>query len=528
MKSGNKNLPYIEPSIRTIAGAFITACGVLAYFRPDLTVIWLSFLFFVAINLFQSSFTRFCLMEKILRRLGFRSEMDEIRNLALHDPLTQLPNRKLLEERIETAISQSKRNGKKVATLFIDLDHFKQINDIHGHKVGDRLLLAVSEALQSRLREYDTLSRWGGDEFVALLPDIDKVEDVHAIGLKLMKAVTGDLLDDVHCHTSLSIGAAVYPDDAHCCDTLLVQADKALFYSKSQGRNNIQIFSEIEKKSLSLLDLELTTRFTTALNQRQIQVHYQPIVDIDNYKVVGIEALARWLDGDNGWVSPAEFIPLAENIGLIHQVGDLVIEKSLAYFSGCSWNEHVQLSINISNRQLLSKNFIKSLNEKLNKFGIKPGQLTLEITESTMLDIEKTHMALKELSDTGYCISVDDFGTGFSSLSRLHDMPVDELKIDMSFIKRIHTNEGNVMVKTIVDMGHAMNMSIVAEGVEDMETVNILTEMGVDKLQGYHFCRPKPKNECTQFINSNIADTTPSNSEQASSAFIELRGASKK
>jgi len=513
MKSNDKKLPYIEPSIRTIAGAFLTICGVIAYFRPDLTIIWLSLLFFIAINLFQSGFTRFCLMEKILRYFGFRSEMDTIRNLALHDPLTDLPNRKLLEERTELAILQAKRTGNKVALLFIDLDHFKQINDIHGHKVGDQLLIAVSKALQAIMREYDTLSRWGGDEFVALLPDVHNINDVRNIALKLMEAVSGDLLKDVDCHTSLSIGAAVYPDNAGKCESLLIQADKALFYSKSQGRNNIQIFSEIDKKSLSLLDLELTTRFTSALKLSQIQVHYQPIVNSSNNVVVGIEALARWLDEDNGWISPEEFIPLAEKIGLIHEVGDQVIEKSLSYYSHCPWKDQVKLSINISNRQLISKYFVSSLNSKLATYGIQPAQIKLEITESSMLDIEKTQIALKELSDAGYYISVDDFGTGFSSLSRLHDLPVNELKIDMSFIERIHTNEGKVMVKTIIDMGHALNLSIVAEGVENQDTSSLLISMGADKLQGFYFCKPIPQYECSQFIKHNLDNAAKSNTE---------------
>lgn len=254
-----KNKPYIEPSIRTIAGALLLVCGYFALQFPELKVYWLGFLFFIAFNLFQSGLTRFCLMEKILRRAGFRSEMDEIRCMALHDTLTGLPNRVHLESCIEHDISQASRNGMKVAMLFIDLDNFKQINDQLGHKAGDKLLIKVAHAIRAELRPYDTLARWGGDEFVVLVPDLHAARQAHAVGEKLMHAVAHALQHEQHMHTTLSIGVALYPDDASCTESLLMQADKALYHAKAQGRNNIQLFGEMEEQQASFCNIDISS-----------------------------------------------------------------------------------------------------------------------------------------------------------------------------------------------------------------------------------------------------------------------------
>jgi diguanylate cyclase (GGDEF)-like protein len=492
--------PYIEPSIRTIAGGFIVMCCTVALFYPQLRVVWLSVLFFIGANLFQSGLTRFCLMEKILKRLGFRSEMDEIRTMALHDALTNLPNRVLLEERINFAIAQAGRLDSKVAVMFIDLDNFKQINDVQGHKVGDQLLVAVSNALRSQLRTYDTLARWGGDEFVVLLPDLINPQDVRQVADKLMHAVQRDLLPEHNLHTTLSIGVAVYPDDADCAESLMMQADKALFHSKSEGRNNIQIFSDMQQNGRGFVDTKLTAYFSAALKNHLLKVHFQPIVDAQTHKTVCIEALARWYDSEHGWISPGIFIPLAENLGLIEEVGNQILVEAMSYYSASPWKDDVKMAVNISNRQLFSESFVPSLVQLVNSHGVKPSCIKIEITESTALDAERAKRTLKQLSELGFNISVDDFGTGFSSLSRLHEMPVDELKIDQSFVRRGKTTEGRLMLKTIVNMGKVMNLKLVAEGVEDKEAADLLREMGVDCLQGYYFCRPQPDEDIREFI----------------------------
>jgi diguanylate cyclase (GGDEF)-like protein len=499
-----KKSPYIEPAIRTIAGGFLLICTYFALYHPELKVYWLGFLFFIAINLFQSGLTRFCLMERILKKAGFRSEMDEIRSLALHDTLTELPNRALLENQIEMAIAQAQRNAKKVALLFIDLDNFKRINDIQGHKTGDQLLVALSQILQAKLRPYDTLARWGGDEFVVVVPDLTEARQARIVGEKLMEAVDANLGHEQNLHVSLSIGVAVYPDDADTTEALLIQADKALFYAKSQGRNNIQVFNQMQKNTLGYLDTEITACFNAAIKNNQLQVYYQPIVDAVSHTPVSVEALARWHDEVHGWISPGIFIPLAENMGLIEDLGKQVLEKSLAHYSDCPSKGQLRLAINVSNRQLFSKTFLPSIIDLLTAYDVAPEHLKLEITESSALETDSALHTLRTLADAGFYMSLDDFGTGFSSLSRLHELPFNELKIDMSFVRRIKHKQGRIMLKTIVDMGKAMQLAIVAEGVEDEETAIALRDMGVDYLQGYYFSTPKPYHECSLFSRGSL------------------------
>ena len=503
-----KKYPYIEPTIRTIAGAFITTSGLMLYLRPERAVLWFSLLFFVSLNLFQSGITRFCLMEKILKRLGFRSELDEIRHMALHDALTGLPNRLLLEDRTEMAIAHAKRSNSKVAMLFIDVDNFKQVNDIQGHKAGDRLLITLSKILQSHLRQGDTLARWGGDEFVVLLPDIASGDDARKVAEKILEAMRGRMNDGDLSGATLSIGLALFPDDADNCEALLVQADKALFFSKSQGRNNIQIFSDMRAAKTGFWDFELTARFAAAVRQRLIKVHYQPMMDVRSGKAICIEALARWHDTKDDWVSPTVFIPMAENLGLIHDVGQQVLERALQDFGQCPVKSIVRLAINLSSRQLLAKNFVRNLQDLLARHHLSAEVLKLEITESVALGAGEAQKRLRELWEAGFYISLDDFGTGFSSLSRLHKIPVNELKIDISFVRNIKTPQGRVMVKAIIDMAKALNLALVAEGVEDGDTAAILCDMGLDTQQGYYFCRPLPKEECARFVAAAITRAT--------------------
>jgi diguanylate cyclase (GGDEF)-like protein/PAS domain S-box-containing protein len=634
---------YIEPTIRSIAGGFIVACGVLLHLEPEWSWLWLAILLFVGFNLFQSGMTKFCMMEKLLKRLHFRSELEEIRTLsranaevearaafydtlgllnevvielahdgrlaflsdhwlkllgcggrcsdadflgrpflafinnhdrgalqslldallrgereamslrfrmiredhhehwvegkfalyrkqdqvqgvrgvlrdvteahmqekrishmAMHDALTGLPNRMYLDDRINEAIEHADITGSKFALLFIDLDNFKRINDLHGHKMGDQLLVSVSAILRSNLRETDVLARWGGDEFVVLLPFPHDAEVTRRIAGELMRQLQGGL--EKQCSdtfVTLSIGIAVYPDDADSGEALLVQADKALFYAKSQGRNNIQMCGDLQTRAPGFEDAEMTSRFVAAVKQNLLQVYYQPVMDArDHGRIVGVEALARWHDDKYGWVSPASFIPLAENMGLINEVGRQVLEQALDHFSQCSGVcEDLKLAVNVSKRQLMSADFYPALLDSVRRYGMSPRQIKLEITESIALEgIEQAKIYLQRLSDAGFTLALDDFGTGFSSLSHVHELPFDEIKIDISFVRRIKTPEGRVLVKTIVDMGHAMQQSLVAEGVEDHETAAILREMGVEMLQGYHFSSPMSKEDCADFV----------------------------
>jgi diguanylate cyclase (GGDEF)-like protein/PAS domain S-box-containing protein len=633
---------YIEPAIRTIAGGFIIACGASLYLHPQLSWLWLSVMLFVGFNLFQSGLTKFCMMEKLLKKLHFRSELDEIKilslengeieakaafydtlgllnevvielsqdgklvflsdhwhkllggnhsnngfflgspftefineldkdsieslleslitsnrktmsmrfrmlredqhehwvegkfalykkqdkvqgirgvlrdvtethvqekrisHMAMHDALTSLPNRMYLDHRISEEIKRSNVAGSKFALLFIDLDNFKQVNDLRGHKSGDQLLIDLSNILRANLRETDALARWGGDEFVVLLPFSHGAEIARKVASDLMRKLQLNLEKrDSDTFVTLSVGIAVYPDDADTAESLLMQADKALFYAKSQGRNNIQMFSDLQTHSSGYEDVDMTSRFVAAVKQNLLQVNYQPVMDAnDHANIVGVEALARWHDDKYGWVSPANFIPLAENLGLINEVGRQVLEQALHHFSQCSgFCSNLKLAVNISKRQLISDDFYPMIMAMVQRYGMKPGQIKLEITESIALQgVEQAKDHLQKLSDAGFSLSLDDFGTGFSSLSLVHELPFDEIKIDISFVRRIKTPEGKILVRTIVDMGHAMKLALVAEGVEDKETADILQEMGVEMLQGYYFSRPMPKEDCAAFI----------------------------
>lgn len=478
--------------------------------RPEWTLLVSSVLLFIGFNLFQSGFTRFCMMEKLLKRMGFRSEMGEIRAMTILDTLTKLPNRVLMEDRVKLAISQAQRNDQKVGLLVIDLDTFKHVNDVYGHKVGDQLLVNVSRALREQIRPYDTLARWGGDEFALLLPDLKNVAEVRYIGEKLMQAVASDILPEYDVYTTLSIGAAMYPDDAGTVDTLFMQADKALYYAKSSGRNNIQVFNTLPEAQSGILNVDLTARLTAAIKTKTLQVHYQPILNAETNQVVSIEALARWYDHTHGWISPAMFIPMAENLGLIEELGLHIIETALEYYSTCDWNQQVKLAVNISNREFFSKPFKRKVDALIRHHNLLPEQFVVEITESGALDTEKARDILKRLSNAGFTVTLDDFGTGFSSLSLIHELSLHELKIDRSFISRIQTKEGLAMVKTIIDISKAMQLSVTAEGIEDEETADILRELGVNYLQGYYFSRPLPNDECNEFVNNNFSLNSPS------------------
>jgi EAL domain-containing protein (putative c-di-GMP-specific phosphodiesterase class I) len=283
-----------------------------------------------------------------------------------------------------------------------------------------------------------------------------------------------------------------------------MQADKALFHSKAQGRNNVQVFSEMQENGRGFVDTNLTAQFNAALHNHLLHVHFQPIVEAATHKTVCLEALARWRDPASGWISPAVFIPLAENLGLIEEVGNQILLEAMSYYSVCPWQDQVRLAVNISNRQLFSRSFVDSLIELVDDHGVDPQRIKIEITESVALDTDKAKRTLKHLSYLGFRISVDDFGTGFSSLSRLHELPVHELKIDMSFVRRVHTHKGKTMMKSIINMGKAMNLELVAEGVEDKQTAELLQSMGVHYLQGYYFCAPKPDEDIRDYIAENF------------------------
>lgn len=426
-----------------------------------------------------------------------------IAHMALHDALTNLPNRTLLEDRLRMALGMADRGQHKVAVCFIDLDHFKNVNDSLGHRAGDQLLVDIAERLRARLREGDTLARWGGDEFVLLLSEIasedEALEMAHSIE-EIMRLPV-HLEEGEHRVTS-SMGIALYPDDAPDADTLLTHAESALFYAKAQGRNQISLFAESREQDSRALEIKIQGKLAGALADRRIQAWFQPILSAKARDCRLLEVLARWHDEELGWVGPATFIPIAEKAGMIGELGHQVWLDALPVFA--AWRSQgmgLRLAVNLSKRQLFSRVFIEQVHAELARHGLTPQDIELEITESVaLLDVAHASERLQELNRMGFHLALDDFGTGYSSLSQLHEMPVGTVKIDISFVRRIHEPAGEAMAVAIIQLSKALGMKTIAEGVEDAQTAEKLEALGVDYLQGFFFARPMPARELDDWL----------------------------
>jgi diguanylate cyclase (GGDEF)-like protein len=423
----------------------------------------------------------------------------QITHMALHDALTGLANRVLLEDRLKQSLLLCARSEQQLAVLFFDLDHFKQINDSLGHKVGDKLLIALGERITACLRASDTLARWGGDEFVILLPEIADAQEVRKLTDRLIDAMQVPILiEENELPVSFSIGVAIYPNDAPDIQALFSNADRAMFHAKSQGRNQACFYSDMDYKDNGKQELYIQNRLATAIKTRQITVHYQPIVECNSGKPHAVEALARWHDERYGWVSPTTFVPMAENLGLICQLGELVLSQAFATLSQWLAQGHsLIMAINVSSRQLFSPSFIPGLMTELARYQLKTEHIILEVTESLALrDVDHAMERLQELQALGFLIAIDDFGTGHSSLAQLQEINADKLKIDRAFVMRIEDDKGHNMVKAVANMANALHLKTVAEGVETAEQKDLLCAMGVDYLQGFYFAKPMPADDC--------------------------------
>jgi len=438
----------------------------------------------------------------------------QITHMALHDALTGLANRVLLEDRLKQSLLLCERNEQQLAVLFFDLDHFKQINDSLGHKLGDKLLIALGERISACLRASDTLARWGGDEFVILLPEIADNEEVRTLTDKLINAMQIPILiDENELPVSFSIGVAIYPSDAADIQALFSNADRAMFHAKSQGRNQACFYSDMDYKDNGKQELYIQNRLATAIKTKKITVHYQPIIACSSSKPHTVEALARWYDERYGWVSPATFVPMAENLGLICQLGELVFSQAFETLSQwLSQGHRLTMAINVSSRQLFSPSFIPGLLSELARHHLKAEHIILEVTESLALrDVDHAMERLQELQALGFLIAIDDFGTGHSSLAQLQEINADKLKIDRAFVMRIEDDKGHNMVKAVANMATALHLKTVAEGVETEAQKNLLCAMGVDYLQGFYFAKPMPADDCAMWImrfNANNTNNT--------------------
>ena len=432
-----------------------------------------------------------------------------IQFMAHYDALTKLPNRALFGDRLAQALATARRSGKKAALLFLDLDRFKSINDSLGHQPGDLLLQSVAARLKSCVREMDTVCRQGGDEFIVLLSEIDKMEDAAHIALKIVEAMSKEhFVGGSNLIITCSIGISIYPDDAVDGSLLIKNADAAMYHAKESGRNNFQFFTpDMNAEASERLALESDLR--RAVQHEEFLLHYQPQIDNRSGKIIGMEALIRWRHPDKGMVSPARFIPIAEYCGLINAMGEWVLKT--ACIQNRKWQDegllNVPVAVNISALQFHQKNFKETVARILRESGLAPGYLELEITEGvTVREIEATVRLLNELKQMGVLISIDDFGTGYSSLSYLKRFPIDKLKIDQSFVRDISTDADDAaIVQTIISMGHGLRLKVIAEGVETAEQLAFLKQWQCDEIQGYYFSKPLAADEFAEYVKSRAA-----------------------
>ncbi len=417
----------------------------------------------------------------------------QVEFLASHDTLTELPNRMLAQSRCEQSIAYAKRSHSKIALLFIDLDDFKTINDSLGHALGHVMLKMVAKRLKQHIRQTDTLSRQGGDEFLMILTDVRDVEDVSAVALKLLGEFEKPFhLDEHILSSSISVGIALYPDDGKHFEPLLQRADTAMYKAKEAGRNTYCFFTEAMNQEI-FAHLTLQNDLKQALVQQQFVLHYQPQVDLKTNTINGVEALIRWLHPQNGLVPPTQFISIAESTGLIFDIGEWVIRE--ACHQASKWHQQgmkITMAVNISAVQFKRGNLERVIEKALEDSGLNPHYLELELTESILIhDTENVLYTIRKLKNLGIKLSIDDFGTGYSSLSYLKRFAVDKLKIDQSFVRDIlKDQEDDAIVQAIIQMAKSLNLKTVAEGVEAKEILEILKHHGCDAVQGYYFAKP--------------------------------------
>jgi diguanylate cyclase (GGDEF)-like protein len=438
------------------------------------------------------------------RTKGLEAANRQLRHLATHDSLTGLPNRVLLDDRLQQAIAHADRDMRSFAVLICDLDRFKLINDSLGHRAGDELLQEVARRLLTVVRTADTVARFGGDEFVLIGTSTGDAEDAAALAVRVMDVLQAPVrIAAIDIHTSPSIGIAMYPDDGVTMQALLAHADAAMYSAKQHGRGNFRRFTPgMDAGTEERVQLE--SDLHNALSQNQFQLYYQPKVDTQTGEVRSAEALIRWLHPTHGIVSPAEFIPLAEECGLIGAIGGWVIREACRQTR--SWQidgvPSLRVSVNLSASQFRDSGLVDSIRRALDDAGLQARYLEVELTESAVMsDPEKSIAILEQLSAMGVLVSVDDFGTGYSSMSYLRRFPIDKLKIDRVFIEEIVSRpEDASIVRAIVSLAHSLRLKVVAEGVETPAQLDFLKTAGCDEYQGYHFSRPLPAAEFERLI----------------------------
>lgn len=433
----------------------------------------------------------------VARDISDRKHAEElIAYQAYHDQLTQLPNRALFQDRLELAMAQAQRRGATLGVMFIDLDRFKLVNDSFGHTEGDKLLRAIASRLKNCLRRGDTLARQGGDEFTALLPDLSSPEDAATIAGKILQELREPFpVAHTEFRATVSIGIALFPRDGNSAEALTQHADIAMYKVKSRGRNNACFFAaEMNVEHMERVTLE--RELARAVEQGELELEYQPKYSLSRRRMVGVEALVRWRHPQRGLIPPSEFIDIAEESGLIGPISEWVLNEACAQMA--RWrgmgHEQLQLAVNLSPRDFDRDNIVDDVFNTTQRHSLPPSSLDIEITESSLLrDTEGVARKVRQLRKQGYGVSIDDFGTGFSSLAYLQKLPVTSLKIDRSFVRELDGgNNRHPIVSAIAGVAHGFGLHVIAEGVETEQQVYALRAMGCDEMQGFYFGKPLP------------------------------------
>jgi diguanylate cyclase (GGDEF)-like protein/PAS domain S-box-containing protein len=438
-------------------------------------------------------------------------------HLAHHDQLTGLPNRLFLAAHLPGAIEDAQRRGSMLAVLFLDLDRFKHINDSRGHETGDKLLKAVALRIRRTTRADDIVVRMGGDEFIVVLKTVSTAEEINEAASRITEALAAPvLIDGRPLVTTASIGVSLFPRDGTTMGELLRQSDTAMYQAKDRGRNNYQLFSPVmERKLKERIAIESSLR--TALNARQLDVHYQPIVDIDSHRVVALEALLRWRHPSLGFIPPDRFVAVAEETGLIVPIGDFVLERAIE--DAARWRAAgamvVPIAVNISAVQLQRSDLAATIGRLTRMHSVSPNMLQLELTESAVFERresrngESSQDAIARLRELGTRIAIDDFGTGYSSLSYLKQWRVDYLKIDRSFVRDLVTDMSDLaIVEAIIAMAKHLNIEVVAEGIEGWQQLEKLRQLGCPYAQGFLLARPASFDHCRRYLTGQPLDLT--------------------
>ena len=437
----------------------------------------------------------------------------KLQHQATHDALTALPNRAFFVDRLTQEISRAERHARSFAILVIDLDRFKVINDTLGHAAGDELLIDVATRLRSAVRREDVVARTGGDEFLMLLPDLTSRSSVSGIatqiGAELDKAF---MIKGLPVHSSASIGISIFPTDGDKADVLVAHADEAMYFAKQSGRNTFQFFNEgMSVFSQERLDLENDLRH--ALPNQELEVHYQPKMDVDTDRINSVEALLRWHHPTRGMVSPADFIPLAQESGLMFAIDEWVLRQACK--QAREWQlaglPFLRVAVNVSPVHFRQPKFLYAVRSALGDFQLEPRFLEVELTETTVMDnAEGAVNVLEELSRMGVLVSIDDFGTGYSSMSYLRRLPMDKLKIDRSFINDLTTSsDASSIVQAIISLAHSLRLKVVAEGVENAAQLEQLRLMGCDQYQGFYRSKAVPPLEIAELVKASYAQASP-------------------